>query len=68
MIQSHPRRTYAALSSTGIDLHPEDHGTHPLRRTQACIIYKQTSNPYALQILLGRAKIASTVRFLIGER
>ncbi len=49
---------------TGIDLRAEDYGTHSLRRTKASIIYKQTGNLRAVQILLGHTKIESTVRYL----
>ena len=38
---------------------------HPsLRRTKASIIYTATGNLRAVQILLGHAKIHSTVRYL----
>ena len=60
-------RQYARLVNewvTGIGLSPEDYGTHSLRRTKASIIYKQTGNLRAVQILLGRTKIESTVRYL----
>ena len=60
-------RQYARLVDewvTGIGLHAEDDGTHSLRRTKASIIYKQTGNLRAVQILLGRTKIESTVRYL----
>ena len=49
---------------TGIGLRREDYGTHSLRRTKAPIIYKQTGNLRAVQILLGHTKIESTVRYL----
>ncbi len=42
----------------------EVYGTHSLRRTKASIIYKQTGNLRAVQILLGYTKIESTVRYL----
>lgn len=48
----------------GIGLNPQDYGTHSLRRTKASIIYKATGNLRAVQILLGHAKIDSTVRYL----
>lgn len=48
----------------GIGLRPEDYGTHSLRRNKASIIYKQTGNLRAVQILLGHTKIESTVRYL----
>ncbi|WP_084572916.1 tyrosine-type recombinase/integrase [Methylocapsa aurea] len=60
-------RQYARLVDewvTGIGLRREDYGTHSLRRTKASIIYKQTSNLRAVQILLGHTKIESTVRYL----
>jgi integrase len=49
---------------TGIGLQAVDYGTHSLRRTKASIIYKQTGNLRAVQILLGHTKIESTVRYL----
>lgn len=60
-------RQYARLVEewvTGIGLRKEDYGTHSLRRTKASIIYKQTGNLRAVQILLGHTKIESTVRYL----
>ena len=64
----HPStRQYARLVDewvTGIGLRKEDYGTHSLRRTKASIIYKQTGNLRAIQILLGHTKIESTVRYL----
>ena len=60
-------RQYARLVAewvTGIGLRREDYGTHSLRRTKAAIIYKQTGNLRAVQILLGHTKIESTVRYL----
>ncbi len=60
-------RQYARLLDewvTGIGLRQEDYGTHSLRRTKASIIYKQTGNLRAVQILLGHTKIESTVRYL----
>ncbi len=49
---------------SGIGLRREDYWTHSLRRTKASIIYKQTGNLRAVQILLGHTKIESTVRYL----
>jgi site-specific recombinase XerC len=60
-------RQYARLVHewvVGIGLEPRDYGTHSLRRTKASIIYKATGNLRAVQILLGHAKIDSTVRYL----
>jgi integrase len=47
-----------------IGLKPKDYGTHSLRRTKASMIYKQTGNLRAVQILLGHSKVESTVRYL----
>jgi len=60
-------RQYARLVDewvTGIGLRREDYGTHSLRRTKAALIYKQTGNLRAVQILLGHTKIETTVRYL----
>jgi site-specific recombinase XerD len=60
-------RQYARLVDewvTRIGLLRQDYGTHSLRRTKAFIIYKQTCNLRAVQILLGRTKIESTARYL----
>ena len=60
-------RQYARLVAewvSGIGMRREDYGTHSLRRTKAALIYKQTGNLRAVQILLGHTKIESTVRYL----
>ena len=60
-------RQYARLVDewvTGVGLRREEYGTHSLRRTKAALIYKQTGNLRAVQILLGHTKIESTVRYL----
>ena len=60
-------RQYARLVDewvTGVGLRREDYGTHSMRRTKAALIYKQTGNLRAVQILLGHTKIESTVRYL----
>jgi integrase len=40
------------------------YGTHSLRRTKASLIYRRTKNLRAVQLLLGHAKLDSTVRYL----
>lgn len=60
-------RQYARLvkywaSCAGLD--PARYGTHSLRRTKATLIYKRTKNIRAIQLLLGHAKLESTVRYL----
>jgi len=60
-------RQYARLVSTwtsSIGLDPLKFGTHSLRRTKATLIYRQTGNLRAVQLLLGHTKIESTVRYL----
>jgi integrase len=60
-------RQYARLVDEwviGIGLRREDYGSQSLRRTKAAIIYKQTGNLRAVQLLLGHTKIESTVRYL----
>ncbi len=60
-------RQYAWLVSSWlatIGLDPHFFGTHSLRRTKATLIYRRTGNLRAVQLLLGRTKIESTVRYL----
>jgi integrase len=52
---------------TSIGLDASRFGSHSLRRTKATQIYKRTGNLRAVQILLGHAKIESTVQYLGGE-
>ena len=60
-------RQYARIVKawvTSIDLDPAMYGTHTLRRTKASLIYRRTKNLRAVQLLLGRTKLESTVRYL----
>ncbi len=50
--------------ATSIGLDPSSYGTHTLRRTKASLIYRRTKNLRAVQLLLGHAKLESTVRYL----
>ena len=50
------------VKSIGLD--PANYGTHTLRRTKVSIIYKQTKNLRAVQLLLGHTALESTVRYL----
>ena len=50
--------------SSGIGLDPTKYGTHSLRRTKATLIYRNTKNLRAVQLLLGHTKLESTVRYL----
>ena len=47
-----------------IGLKPADYGTHSLRRTKVAQLYRNTGNLRAVQLLLGHAKIESTIRYL----
>lgn len=40
------------------------YGTHTLRRTKATVLYRQTGNLRAVQLLLGHKSIENTVRYL----
>jgi integrase len=60
-------RQYARLVSrwiASIGLDSKLFGNHSLRRTKATLIYRRTGNLRAVQLLLGHAKIESTVRYL----
>ena len=60
-------RQYARIVEkwvASIGLNPADYGTHSFRRTKASLIYKQTKNLRAVQLLLGHTKLESTVRYL----
>lgn len=43
------------------------YGTHSLRRTKVAQLYRNTGNLRAVQLLLGHAKIESTIRYLSTE-
>jgi integrase len=58
-------RQYARLVKSWVGLAgagPAEYGTHSLRRTKATLIYRQTKNLRAVQLLLGHRKIESTNR------
>ncbi len=60
-------RQYARLVQgwvRSIGLDPAMYGTHSLRRTKPTLIYRQTKNLRAVQLLLGHTKLESTVRYL----
>ena len=40
------------------------YGTHSLRRTKPSLIYRKTKNLRVVQLLLGRTKLESTIRYL----
>jgi integrase len=49
---------------SGIGLDPALYGTHSMRRTKPTLIYRQTKNLRAVQLLLGHSKLDSTVQYL----
>jgi integrase len=60
-------RQYARIVEkwvASIGLNPADYRTHSYRRTKATLIYRQTKNLRAIQLLLGHTKLESTVRYL----
>lgn len=60
-------RQYARIVNrwaNSIGLDPTEYGTHTMRRTKVTLIYKRTKNLRAIQLLLGHAKMESTVRYL----
>lgn len=56
-----PAESVAADSAA---IWPSMHGTHSLRRTKASLIYRRTKNLRAVQLLLGHARMESTIRYL----
>ena len=60
-------RQYARLVkawASMIGLDATNYGTHSLRRTKPTLIYRNTKNLRAVQLLLGHTKLESTVRYL----
>jgi site-specific recombinase XerC len=66
--QSHlSTRQYARIVQAWVEsagLNSSAYGTHSMRRTKAAQICKKTGNLRAVQLLLGRTKLESTVRYL----
>lgn len=56
------RIVHAWISNIGLD--DCGFGTHSLRRTKVAQLYRKTGNLRAVQLLLGHAKIETTVRYL----
>lgn len=46
-----------------IGLEPAAFGAHSLRRTKVALVYRKTGGLRACQLLLGRRKLESTVRY-----
>jgi integrase len=61
-----PRR-YARIVASWVEsigLNRAAYGTHTMRRTKVTLIYRQTKNLRAVQLLLGHTKLESTVCYL----
>jgi integrase len=60
--RQYARIVHGWVQGAGMD--SSAYGTHSMRRTKAAQIYRKTGNLRAVQLLLGHAKIESTVRYL----
>jgi len=60
--REYARIVHRRVAEIGLD--PAVYGTHSVRRTKASLIYRRTKNLRAVQLLLGHAKLESTVRYL----
>lgn len=49
---------------TNIGLDKTQYGTHSLRRTKASLNYDKTKNRLDIQLLMGHAKLESTIEYL----
>ena len=60
-------RQYARIVDSWVEeigLDPAAYGTYSIRRTKPSLIYRRTKNLRAVQLLSGRTKFESTVRYL----
>jgi integrase len=60
--RQYARIVHRWVQSVGLDA--SEYGTHTMRRTKATLIYRQTKNLRAIQLLLGHSRIESTIRYL----
>ena len=60
--RQYARVVHRWVASIGLD--DASYGTHTMRRTKASLTYRRTKNLRAVQLLLGRTKLESTVRYL----
>jgi integrase len=60
--RQYARIVHCWISNIGLD--DRGFGTHSLRRTKVAQLYRKTGNLRAVQLLLGHAKIETTVRYL----
>jgi site-specific recombinase XerD len=60
-------RQYARIVASWVEsigLNRAAYSAHTMRRTKVTLIYRQTRNLRAVQLLLGHTKLESTVRYL----
>ena len=60
--RQYARIVHRWIRNVGLD--DRGFGTHSLRRTKVAQLYRKTGNLRAVQLLLGHAKIETTVRYL----
>lgn len=60
--RQYPRMVHRWVTDIGLD--GTTYGTHTMRRTKASLSYRRTKNLRAVQFLLGRTKLESTVHYL----
>lgn len=60
--RQYARIVHRWINTIGLD--DRGFGTHSLRRTKVAQLYRKTGNLRAVQLLLGHAKIETTVRYL----
>ena len=60
--RQYARLVHRWIGNIGLD--DRGFGTHSLRRTKVAQLYRKTGNLRAVQLLLGHAKIETTVRYL----
>jgi integrase len=60
--RQYARIVHQWIGNIGLD--DRGFGTHSLRRTKVAQLYRRTGNLRAVQLLLGHAKIETTVRYL----
>lgn len=60
--RQYARIAHEWVSEIGLD--STLYGTHSIRRTKVSLIYRRTKNLRAVQLLLGRTKLESALRYL----
>lgn len=66
-ISYHYYTTMVNLWVTDIGLDKTQYGTHSLQRTKVSLNYAKTKVLRAIQLLLGHAKLKSTIEYLVSK-